>query len=123
VALKVLDRAIAARPGFTERFEREARALARLTHPNIVTVHEHGTSGPCNWPVMELVDGASLRRLMRQGRVAPREALAIVVQVCEALQFAHELLDRGRLARDADPRGDRRAPARAAGVARRLRAE
>ncbi|HEX6883836.1 MAG TPA: serine/threonine-protein kinase [Planctomycetota bacterium] len=100
VALKVLDRAIAARPGFTERFEREARALARLTHPNIVTVHEHGTSGPYTWLVMELVDGASLRHLMRQGRVAPREALAIVVQVCEALQFAH---DQGVVHRDVKP--------------------
>jgi len=100
VALKVLDRAIAARPGFTERFEREARALARLTHPNIVTVHEHGTSGPFTWLVMELVDGASLRHLIRQGRIAPREALAIVVQVCEALQFAH---DQGVVHRDVKP--------------------
>ena len=100
VALKVLDREIAARPGFTERFEREARALAQLTHPNIVTVHEHGTSGPFTWLVMEFVEGASLRRLIAQRSVSPREALAIVVQVCDALQFAH---DHGVVHRDIKP--------------------
>ena len=100
VALKVLDRAIAARPGFTERFEREARALAQLTHPNIVTVHEHGTSGPFTWLVMELVDGVSLRQMIRQRTVSPREALGLVMQVCDALQFAH---DHGVVHRDIKP--------------------
>ncbi len=100
VALKVLDRAIAERPGFTERFEREARALARLTHPNLVTVHEHGTSGPYTWLVMEYVDGVSLRQMIRQRTVAPREALGLVLQVCDALQFAH---DQGVVHRDIKP--------------------
>jgi eukaryotic-like serine/threonine-protein kinase len=100
VALKVLDRAIAARPGFTERFEREARALAQLTHPNIVTVHEHGTSGPFTWLVMELVDGVSLRQMIRQRTTSAREALGIVMQVCDALQFAH---DHGVVHRDIKP--------------------
>jgi serine/threonine protein kinase len=100
VALKVLDRAIAARPGFAERFAREARALAQLTHPNVVSVHEYGTSGPFSWLVMELVDGVSLRQVIRQRSVSAREALGIVAQLCDALQYAH---DHGVVHRDIKP--------------------
>ena len=100
VALKVLDPAFVSRPGFTERFAREARALAQLAHPNIVTVHEHGQAGPWCYLVMEFVDGASLRQMIRTRALAPREALAIVAQVCDALQYAH---DHGIVHRDIKP--------------------
>ncbi|MBI5364747.1 MAG: serine/threonine protein kinase [Planctomycetes bacterium] len=100
VALKVLDPAIASRPGFAERFAREAKALAQLAHPGIVTVHEYGQAGPWFYFVMEFVDGASLRQMIRAKSIAPREALSIVVQVCDALQFAH---DHGVVHRDVKP--------------------
>jgi predicted Ser/Thr protein kinase len=89
VALKILPPTSADDPGFTERFNREARALARLNHPNIVAVHEFGTTDGLNYLVMEYVDGANLREIVRLGRLAPEKALQIVPQICDALQFAH----------------------------------
>ncbi len=77
-------------PAFAERFAREARALARLTHPRIVGVHDFGRSGGLFYLVMEFVNGANLRGLMQGGRLRPEEALRIVPQICEALQYAHE---------------------------------
>ncbi len=90
VALKLLAPQIAAQPGFAERFAREARVLASLSHPSIVAVHDHGRSGPWWHLAMEFVEGASLRELMRERSVEPRQALAIVAQICDALQYAHE---------------------------------
>jgi len=90
VALKVLPSAAAAAPGFAERFAREAKALARLAHPNIVAVHDFGETDGLFWLVMEYVDGASLRQAMRAGTIHPKDALAIVPQICDALQYAHE---------------------------------
>jgi serine/threonine protein kinase len=95
VALKVLPSTAAAQAGFAERFAREAKALARLQHPNIVAVHDFGEAvdekgGGLFWLVMEFVDGANLRQAMRAGEVKPKDALAIVPQICDALQYAHE---------------------------------
>ena len=89
VAIKVLPPTVANDPGFAERFNREARALARLSHPNIVAVHDFGQAGPLHYLVMELVDGTNLRELERAGRLSPEQALAIVPQICAALEFAH----------------------------------
>ena len=104
VALKVLPREIAnSAPDaarFEDRFTREARALARLSHPNIVAVHEFGERDGMYFFLMEYVDGANLRQTMRAGRLSPTEALAIVPQICEALQFAHE---QGVVHRDIKP--------------------
>jgi predicted Ser/Thr protein kinase len=100
VALKILPTAAGADPAFAERFQREARALAQLSHPNIVGVHDFGQAGHLSYFVMEYVDGVNLRQLERAGRLNPREALAIVPQICEALQFAH---DRGVVHRDIKP--------------------
>ncbi len=90
VALKVLPPETANDPAFGERFAREARALAKLNHPNIVAVHDFGQSGGFFYLVMEYVDGVNLRQAMRAGRLTPEEALRIVPQLCDALQFAHE---------------------------------
>lgn len=103
VALKVLtrDRAEPARDArFTERFEREARALAKLSHPNIVAVHEFGEAGGLPYLIMEYVDGLNLRQLERANQLSPHETLQIVPQLCEALQFAH---DAGVVHRDIKP--------------------
>ena len=100
VALKILPAQVNGGPDFTERFNREARALARLNHPNIVTVHEFGQVSGMPFFIMEYVDGLNLRQLERAGRLSPREALQIVPQICEALQFAH---DTGVVHRDIKP--------------------
>ncbi len=122
VALKILPPHAANDPGFVERFNREARALARLNHPNIVAVYDFGTvnpSGPAgtnlspigekpeastapilNYLLMEFIDGPNLRELERSGRLAPEQALQIIPQICEALQFAH---NEGVVHRDIKP--------------------
>ncbi len=100
VALKILPPQTGRDPGFGERFTREARALARLNHPNIVAVHEFGAAGTYPYFVMEFVDGVTLRHLLATAKTTPREALAIVPQICDALQFAH---DRGVVHRDIKP--------------------
>jgi predicted Ser/Thr protein kinase len=100
VALKILPPQTAAGAGFIERFNREARALARLNHPNIVAVYEFGQVNGLPFFIMEFVDGLNLRELERAGKLSPREALQIVPQICEALQFAH---DEGIVHRDIKP--------------------
>lgn len=100
VALKVLPRSLAADPAFAERFHREARALAKLNHPNIVTVHDFGQQGGWYFLLMEYVDGVNLRQAMRTKRFTPEQALEIVPRVCEALQYAHS---EGVLHRDIKP--------------------
>ncbi len=152
VALKILPPGIGHDPAFAERFAREAKALAKLNHPGIVTLFEFGvaagilpavepgfqpggksvgsttrvessevtgssdantggkmppsTSGgtpdatPLYFFLMEFVDGVNLRQLLASGRISPREALAIVPQICDALQFAH---DQGIVHRDIKP--------------------
>jgi predicted Ser/Thr protein kinase len=89
VALKILPPQISTEPAFAERFAREARALARLSHPNIVTVYDLGKSGVLYYFLMEFVDGVNLRQLMQTHRLTPRETLGIVPQICEALEYAH----------------------------------
>src|SRR5262249_12915893 len=81
-------------------FTREARALARLDHPGIVAVHDFGQSDGMYYLVMQFVDGVNLRQILRAGQLRPAEALRIVPQVCEALQYAH---DQGVGHRDVKP--------------------
>jgi len=103
VALKILTR----RPDssisdteFAARFQQEARALARLNHPDIVAVYDFGEAGGYHYLLMEFVDGLTLRQLLQTRKISPEEALAIVPKICEALQFAHE---RGIVHRDIKP--------------------
>jgi serine/threonine protein kinase/formylglycine-generating enzyme required for sulfatase activity len=100
VALKILPQSLAVDPAFAERFSREGCVLARLNHPNIVTVHDFGEAGGFFYLLMEFVDGVNLRQAMRVGRFTPAQALAIVPKICEALQFAHH---EGILHRDIKP--------------------
>ena len=100
VALKLLWPRLGADPLFAERFNREARVLARLNHPNIVAVYDFGRSGEFFYLLMEFVDGVNLRQAMQAGGYAPSQALALVPKICEALQFAHE---EGILHRDIKP--------------------
>ena len=89
-ALKILPANVANDPSFTERFLREARALALLGHQHIVTVYEFGQRDRLYFLLMEYIDGVTLRQAIRARQITDREALTIVVQICEALQFAHE---------------------------------
>jgi hypothetical protein len=100
VALKVIPPEATKDPAFAERFAREARALARLNHANIVTVYDFGQVGDLYYLLMEFVDGVNLRHALGASRLAPREALAIVPQICDALQYAH---DQGVVHRDIKP--------------------
>jgi len=90
VALKILAPEKQNDPQFAERFEREARVLARLNHPNIVSVFDFGEVQGRFYLLMEFVDGLTLRQVMQAGKIAPAEALALVPKICEALQYAHE---------------------------------
>ncbi|MFN7140401.1 MAG: serine/threonine-protein kinase, partial [Limisphaerales bacterium] len=100
VALKILPPSVGEDPAFAERFTREAKALAKLNHPGIVTLYEFGETNGLFFFLMEFVDGVTLRQLLQGGRVSPREALAIVPQICDALQYAH---DEGIVHRDIKP--------------------
>lgn len=100
VALKLLAPERADDPQFAARFEREAQALASLSHPHIVAVHDFGQAGGFYFLLMEFIDGVNLRQLLRSKRLTPKEALSIVPPVCEALQCAH---DHGIVHRDIKP--------------------
>jgi hypothetical protein len=90
VALKILLPDIGRDPAFAERFNREARALAKLSHPHIVAVYDSGSRGGVYYLLMEYVDGVNLRQAIQADQIPPEKALAIVPQICEALQYAHE---------------------------------
>jgi len=100
VAVKILPPKFEPDSAFAGRFLREARALAKLSHQNIVTVHDVGRADELYYFVMELVNGTNLRQLMHAGRLEPRKVLAIVMQICEALAYAHE---EGVIHRDIKP--------------------
>ncbi|MEL6106015.1 MAG: protein kinase [Planctomycetota bacterium] len=100
VALKVIRPEAQASPGFADRFSREARALATLNHPNIVTVHDFGQADGGHYFIMEYIDGINLRQMLRAGKLHPRQALQIVPSICDALQYAH---NKGIVHRDIKP--------------------
>ncbi len=100
VAVKILPPEVGNDPAFAERFTREAKALARLNHPSIVTVHDVGQADGLYFFVMEFVDGLNLRQLIERRELSAEQALAIVPQICEALQYAH---DEGIVHRDIKP--------------------
>jgi uncharacterized protein YndB with AHSA1/START domain/predicted Ser/Thr protein kinase len=100
VAIKILRPDCQTDSEFQERFIREARMLARLRHPYIVTVFDVGKTDDFYYLVMEFVEGASLRQLVADRTVSERDALEYVPQIAEALQHAH---DAGVVHRDVKP--------------------
>jgi serine/threonine protein kinase len=100
VALKILSPELSSQPAFAERFAREAKALARLHHSNIVSLYDFGRAGPYYYFLMEYVDGVDLHTLIQQKELKPPDALRIVVEICHALEFAH---DEGIIHRDIKP--------------------
>jgi tRNA A-37 threonylcarbamoyl transferase component Bud32 len=109
VALKIIRPESADDPMFAKRFNREARTLARLNHPNIISVFDFGEvtltgddggERTLYYFLMEYVDGVNLRQLMQAKELSGSGALSIMSQVCDALQFAH---DEGIVHRDIKP--------------------
>lgn len=104
VALKVLSLQITASPEAQDarvtRFKRESRAIARLSHPNIVSIYDIGEEDGLHFIVMEYLDGETLRERTTQGPIAPPEAAAILRQVASGLDAVH---DAGIVHRDIKP--------------------
>jgi eukaryotic-like serine/threonine-protein kinase len=121
VALKILHEQYNGDEDFVERFKREARSVAQLQHPNIVTVIDRGEEDGRQYIVFEYIDGENLKEhLVRQGRLDVHEALEIALEVARGLAFAH---DNGLVHRDVKPQnvllnGDGRAKVTDFGIAR-----
>ncbi|HEY7147807.1 MAG TPA: protein kinase, partial [Gaiellaceae bacterium] len=100
VAIKILHEQYTRDADYVERFRREARAVAQLAHPNIVTVIDRGEQDGRQYIVFEYVDGLNLKDLSARGPLDPDEAIRLALQVARALSFAHE---RGLVHRDVKP--------------------
>jgi serine/threonine-protein kinase len=101
VAVKVMHAALAEDPDFVARFNREARAAARLSHPAVVSVYDQGTDDGNVFLVMEYVGGSTLREVLRErGKLTPAEAVAVMDYVLAALGAAHAA---GLVHRDVKP--------------------
>ncbi len=123
VALKILHQHYSADGDYVERFKREARSVAALSHPNIVTVIDRGEHGDRQFIVFEYVEGENLKRMIeRRGPAPVPNALELAIQVARGLAFAHQ---QGLVHRDVKPQnvllnGDGRAKVTDFGIARSL---
>ena len=100
IAIKILPEALAADPAARARFEREAQAVAALSHPNILGIFDFGVEHHVPFAVMELLDGATLRELLHEGAIGPRKAIDYGQQIAAGLGAAHA---RGITHRDLKP--------------------
>jgi RNA polymerase sigma factor (sigma-70 family) len=101
VALKILATGTLVGPDARKRFRREALALSTLNHPNIATVYDFDSGGDVDFLVMEMIHGGTLAERLRGGALPAVQALEIVTQIAEALEFAHA---QGVIHRDLKPR-------------------
>src|SRR5690348_15546886 len=85
IAIKVLPRQTSADPEAIGRFEREAKAVAALSHPNILSVFDFGTQDGIVYVAMELLEGESLRTRLSGGPMPPRRAVEYALQICQGL--------------------------------------
>ena len=100
VALKVLPPHLADAPEVRQRFEREARAVSSLNHPNICALYDIGRQDGTDYLVMEYIEGETLAKRLERGPLAPLELSRIAIQICEALEKAHR---QGVIHRDLKP--------------------
>jgi basic membrane lipoprotein Med (substrate-binding protein (PBP1-ABC) superfamily)/ABC-type phosphate/phosphonate transport system substrate-binding protein len=100
VAIKVLPPYFAHEEGFSERFDREAKAIARLEHPHILPIYDHGQDREVSYIAMKYVDAGTLKDIEAGGPMSPEQALEIISQTAEALDYAHNL---GIIHRDIKP--------------------
>ncbi|GAB5492114.1 MAG: hypothetical protein Phog2KO_23290 [Phototrophicaceae bacterium] len=90
VAVKILRPSLTNDPSFLEKFRNEARAVANLSHPNIVTVYDVGSDGPTHYIVMELVEGTDLKKIIKdEGALPIDRAISLSLQICAGLGYAH----------------------------------
>ncbi len=104
-AIKVIDPGVANDPEYTRRFKREAQAVAKLTHPNIVSIYQFGSANGTLYMAMAFIDGTDVDRLLKNYRrdnhsIAPDGLLKIVGQIASALDYAHS---QGVIHRDVKP--------------------
>lgn len=90
VAIKTLLSGEQASEEFLQRFQREARMAAKLSHPNIVPIYDIGAEGKLHYIVMEYVEGRSLKQLLEEKKLDPEKSLRIALTVAKTLQFAHD---------------------------------
>jgi hypothetical protein len=100
VAVKVLPERVAGDPEALARFEREARAVAAISHPNILAIHDFGKEGPVTYAVTELLEGETLRAMLAGGPLPARKATDYAIQIARGLAAAHE---KGIVHRDLKP--------------------
>src|SRR5512134_2068788 len=100
VAVKVLPESIQGDPEALARFEREAKLVAALSHPNILAIHDVGKDGGVSYAVTELLEGETLRDRLNSGTVSLRKAISYARQVASGLAAAH---GRGIVHRDLKP--------------------
>jgi Tol biopolymer transport system component len=100
VAVKVLPRNLAEDPDALGRFEREAKAVAALSHPNILAIHDFGREEGTVYAAMELLEGETLRQRLQDGALPPRKAIDIALEIAAGLAAAHE---KGIVHRDLKP--------------------
>ena len=100
VAVKVLPEQLTASPDALARFEREAKAVAALSHPNILSIYDFGSQGSVSYAIMELLEGATLREKLDAGTVSQRQAVDWCLQIAKGLSAAH---GRGIVHRDLKP--------------------
>ena len=100
VAIKVLPQSVAADTDALARFEREAKAVAALSHPNILSIFDFGAQGAISYAVTELLEGETLRGKLDTGPIAQKQAVDFALQVAKGLSAAHE---KGIVHRDLKP--------------------
>src|ERR1700737_3884128 len=100
VAVKVLPQAVAADPDTLARFEREGKAVAALSHPNILAIHDFGNQDGIAYAVTELLEGETLRGKLDSGPISQKQAVDYALQIVKGLSAAHE---KGIVHRDLKP--------------------
>ena len=100
VAVKVLPKNLAEDPDALSRFEREAKAVAALSHPNILAIHDLGREGGTVYAAMELLEGETLRQRLQDGALPTRKAIEVALEIAGGLAAAH---DKGIVHRDLKP--------------------
>src|SRR6202521_3823885 len=100
VAIKVLPESLAGDPEALARFEREALAVAALSHPNILSIFDFGTENGVTYAVMELLEGETLRGKLDAGPISQKQAVDYALQIARGLSAAHE---KGVVHRDLKP--------------------
>ena len=90
VAVKILPSHLSDNPEAKQRFDREARAISSLNHPNICTLHDVGHQDGIDFLVMEFLEGETLADRLRKGPLPTEQVLKIGIEICEGLERAHK---------------------------------